>query len=204
MWLKSLFVLQKNEDKFLFTSSIPLQIVIGLVSGILNCLFLSLGVIKKVPLFLDTIFVTFASCFGWLSGILSAVVHYLVRWYGEITQFPAHVFLFFLCMIFVPIVIRLYFRKKSRCEVTDIFIVYILLVLAISSSGALIAFLLQNDYIESESLSTTVLAFLRNGTNRFIAYFLARIPNNLIDKAISMLFGFGGFMIVRKIWKIHH
>lgn len=198
MRIKPLFTLQKNNDAFLFTSSVPLQILIGLFSGVLNYIVC----IKSVSsFFMDTVFVTFASCFGYASGMISAVVHYFLSYVGRFSEIPLHILLFFICMVSVTFVIRLYFRKKSRCTFTDILIVYLLIVLVVSFSGAVIAFLLGNKYYESASLSTTVLAFLRGGTNRLLAYLFARIPNNLVDKAISMTFGFGGFLLVRKVWE---
>ncbi len=196
------------------------QIVLGLVLGLANNLFVILVNNNGIPLFLDEILIFTAALFGWWSAIFAmlgfhGIVSYLsfvFWWSGGLNFFSVESFRFFcdsmltnntylytICSITLVVLTRLYFKKTERLSAANLFFLGLLLALIISIEGGIIFSI--NFYLfhynELNSLRYIELLLIRYHVPLPVAACISRIPINILDKEIAVFAGYFFAVLIR-------
>lgn len=181
--------------------SIKSQLVISGIFTLLNFLvaFLS-GPVFHLPIFMDMIFVYAAAFLGVPCGIITGVLFSLL---GAI--FLQHNLLYFLyaicCVSGVFITWLLVTRHEDFSWIRMALLIFISSVV-ISLEGALIYSLFFNKWEganESSSVIFLTYTLILQNLGLYLSAFLARLPVNLIDKAIAVLAGLGIFTLLSSL-----
>lgn len=193
---------QKNDltNRNHFSYPIPVQIVTGILCLILNVTVVYFAQTPNNPLFLDTIFTLTAACFGWISGLIVSCLSNLMYWL--FVNFEDGSVWFTFCSISIVVIIRLFVQNKSKLTFLDLLSIYLLSVLAISLEGSIIYTILYNttSFKETTGVKHFTLILVRQQVPLIFGAFLARIPINLIDKAIATVLGWLVFLVSAKVY----
>ena len=147
-------------------SSIKVQLVLGILCGVLNYLLIVIREFFKIPLFLDTVFTMLASFYGPAAGCITAFLCHLFAFLFDTNSN----LLWVICSLTIVLVIRLFSRNGKPVSWTGIVWILILTVVLITVEGTIIASLLyftDADYLEPSSLSTSVFVLLASGVSYF-------------------------------------
>ena len=184
------------------TSSIKVQLVLGILCGVLNYLLIVIREFFKIPLFLDTVFTMLASFYGPAAGCIAAFLSHLFALLFDTNSN----LLWMICSLTIVLVIRLFSRNGKPVSWTGIVWILILTVVLITVEGTIIASLLYftgADYLEPSSLSTSVFVLLTSGVSYFAVAFLVRLPVNLIDKTVSLILALLVYFLAAKIRRLY-
>ncbi|MGN0739799.1 MAG: hypothetical protein ACI4LX_06475 [Treponema sp.] len=192
-------LLQEQNDFPKF--SVLCQIGIGLVCGVLNLFQGRFQGFATIPLFMDTMFISLASFFGLISGLVSATVNHLL--FLVIEKQEVIKLVWALCSYSIVFIIRIYIRKKSKLFLMDIINLIFLTAVIISIEGALIFTVLHAlvKYNEDSVIRSMFFMLIRSNFSTFVSALLPRIPVNILDKGISIAFGFFVYKGIKKLYE---
>lgn len=183
-------------------SSIKVQLVLGILCGVLNYLLIVIREFFKIPLFLDTVFTMLASFYGPVAGCIAAFLSHLFALLSDTNSN----LLWVICSLTIVLVIRLFSRNGKPVSWAGIVWILILTVVLITVEGTIIASALYftgADYLEPSSLSTSVFVLLTSGVSYFAVAFLVRLPVNLIDKTVSLILALLVYFLAAKIRRLY-
>ena len=185
-----------EKQKFLKDIPIFKQILLGLLCAALNYGIKFLSVKLEIPLFMDSIFTIFASFFGWTSGFLCALLFHLA---ACAPAFEISGLLFTVCSFSIVVIVRVFFKKAAKTTFAEFLAVYLIIAFVISLEGAVISTFAISvfDYKDDVALKDITLALMRQKTPLLLSSFLARLPVNLVDKAIAVIVASGDIYIFR-------
>lgn len=190
-------------SSFIFpATTFKTQLILGTLCGILNYALLLIREFFQIPLFLDTVFTMFASLYGLVAGCLAA---YLCHLFTSLLDINTNI-IWTICSLTIVLIFRFFFGKRKKVSWIDIICVIILTVVLITIEGTIIATALAvsgSDYLEPSSLSTSIFTLLASGMPYFTAAFLVRLPVNLIDKTVSLIFSLMLYFLISKIKEIY-
>jgi energy-coupling factor transport system substrate-specific component len=173
--------------------------IVVVTSLAINVGFMTVNETLQLPFFMDSIgtAITAASA-GLVPGIIVAVSTNLLLevYFG----FHGASWPFFICGVATVLIIRAFVKAKRFSSVRDALLVSILVGLANAVLGGIIASFLFGG-LTSIGLDYLVAALVTSGRSLVSAAFLARIPVNLIDKAIAV---FAAYFLMAPIeqWRI--
>ena len=190
-----------------FRASIPVQLVMGAVFGVLNILSIQLVNSLHLPLFLDEFFNVAASFFGWAGGFTSVIVHRALTIIIPSIANPERLIfvpvdaLFALCDIPVVVLVRLMFRRDRHIHAVKLLLCGIILAIIISILGGGIFTFLFTYCGYGEVSSVRYLTMILTGSRIPLApsAMLSRIPINLVDKPLCVFLGYLIALLVRRI-----
>lgn len=181
--------------------SIKTQIILGLIFTLCNILFSFSAQALQWPFFMDMIFVYAGSFFGIPCGLIVGLGHSL--W----TIFYHHNFLYFfygICCITGTLLTKSLVTRHEDFSWIRLAFLFFLSTIIISFEGSLIFTIFFAEKV-GDNENTTVMfltyTLIMQNLGVQLSAFLARLPVNLIDKAIAVFGGFGIFCEVRKIIK---
>jgi len=157
--------------------------------------------ILKIPLFMDMIFVYAASFIGIPCGIIVSLGHNLL-----ITLFFQHNFLhllFSLCSITGTFLTWLIVTRYKNFSWIRLSLLIFISTIVISFEGSLIYyFFFSNDSNYTEFFTTLFLTYnlLMQNLGLQLSAFLARLPVNILDKAIAISMGLGFYKLATLIY----
>lgn len=178
--------------------SVRFQICIGIICGIMNVI-LSKIFLSITPLYMDTLFTVAASLFGGLSGLIAATTFHVLVIIISFQSMSGIAFI--ICSYSTVALVYLYTKNKDSIQPIDIVILSLLLTLIISFEGGLIFIIIYNlfNYQEDTYAKYMTYMLMRQNISLVLSSFLARIPINLIDKVIAVIFGYGFTKLIQKI-----
>ena len=199
-----------GSDKPFFHASLPAQLVMGAVFGILNILSIQLVNFLHVPLFLDEFFNVAASFFGWAAGFTSVIVHRVLSVVIPSIANPGRLFfvpedtLFALCDIPVVVLVRLMFARDQKISFVKLLLCGVILAVIISILGGGIFTFLFTCFGYGEISSVRYLTMVLTGSRIPLApsAMLSRIPMNLMDKPLCVFLGYAIARLVRRFLNI--
>ena len=181
--------------------SVKLQILIGLVFGVLNFFFSVLCTqILHIPLFMDMVFIFAASFFGLPCGIIASVIQSLLS--TIIYWDYSFRFLYGICCITGTLLTRWLVCRNESSNLISIFLLIFVSTVVISIEGSLIYsffFTEDSNYVEDTTILFITYNLVAQNIGLQISAFFARLPVNLIDKTIAVLGGLGIYVGLRKI-----
>ena len=188
--------------------SIQIQIILSLVFIPLNFGISYLcSQVLQLPLFMDMIFVFAASFFGLFCGVLTSLGYY-VLWTLVMHYSFIHMLYVICCLTGTLLTWIFVTRRKDYEESLSLWIRLVLLffvsTVIISLEGSFIYsfFIIGTDSppeITTVMFLTYTLVMQNLGVQ--LSAFLARLPVNLLDKAIAVFGGFGVYICVNRIYR---
>lgn len=138
----------------------------------------------RLPFFFDSIATAVtAAVFGPLAGIITG---FGTNWVIELySGFPMTHYPFAICGMATGLIVGLAAKRDRFTTIQSFFIVLLLVTVANSVLGSLIATFLFGGITET-NLDFLVTGIVVAGRSIFSAAFLARLPANLIDKGIAL------------------
>lgn len=156
--------------------------------------------ILHLPLFMDMIFIYAASFFGIPCGLITGALHSVL--YCVVFNKGIFQLLYIICCITGTIFTWLIVTRHEQFLLSRSLILVFLSTIVISLEGSLIYYFFFSE-AQTNSENYTVLFLTYNLVMQDlgvqISAFLARLPVNLIDKAIAVFGGLGIFALVKKI-----
>ena len=165
------------------------QILLGLAFGLMNLAPHYLNSHFQLPLYMDTIFTVTAAFFSLTSGLVCAAVFHIVSVFSY--HFSPYSLFWSICSFSIVFIIRFYVSRKEKIGLIDIVFLIFLIPLIISFEGASI-FTVMNilaNYKETSQVRFMYSLLKSANLPVFISALLPRIPANIVDKAIAMIFG---------------
>lgn len=180
--------------------SIKKQFFLAIIFALLNFFMAALSnEILHLPLFMDMIFVYAASFFGIPCGVITGIIHTIL--YSIVFKKSIFQLLYIICCITGTIFTWLIVTRHGEFSWSRSLILIFLSTILISFEGSLIYYFFFSE-VQTNSENNTVLFLTYNLVMQDlgvqISAFLARLPVNLIDKAIAVFGGLGVFTLVRK------
>ena len=186
--------------------SIKIQLILSLIFIPLNFAASYLcSHILQLPLFMDMIFIFAASFFGIFCGLFTSAGYYFL-WTLAMHYSFIHM-LYVICCITGTLLVWLFVTRRKTYE--EYSALWIRLALMFFISTVLIS--LEGSFIYSNFILgrtsppeiTTVMfltyTLVMQNLGVQLSAFLARLPVNLLDKAIAVFGGFGIYSILRKL-----
>ena len=186
--------------------SIKIQLILSLIFIPLNFAASYLcSHILQLPLFMDMIFIFAASFFGIFCGLFTSAGYYFL-WTLAMHYSFIHM-LYVICCITGTLLVWLFVTRRKTYE--EYSALWIRLALIFFISTVLIS--LEGSFIYSNFILgrtsppeiTTVMfltyTLVMQNLGVQLSAFLARLPVNLLDKAIAVFGGFGIYLILRKL-----
>lgn len=186
--------------------SIKIQLILSLIFIPLNFAASYLcSHILQLPLFMDMIFIFAASFFGIFCGLFTSAGYYFL-WTLAMHYSFIHM-LYVICCITGTLLVWLFVTRRKTYE--EYSALWIRLALMFFISTVLIS--LEGSFIYSNFILgrtsppeiTTVMfltyTLVMQNLGVQLSAFLARLPVNLLDKAIAVFGGFGIYLILRKL-----
>ena len=181
--------------------SIKTQIILGLIFTVCNILVAYVAQSFQWPFFMDMIFVYTGSFFGIPCGLIVGLGHSL--W----TIFYHHNFLYIfygICCITGTLLTKALVTRHEDFSLIRLSLLFFLSTVIISFEGSIIYSVFFAERV-GDNENTTIMfltyTLIMQNLSVQLSAFLARLPVNLIDKAIAVFGGFGIFCGVRKIIK---
>ena len=177
-----------------------LELVTGVLFGVLNSTFSTFFGKIGSPIFMDTIFAITAAFVGWWSGVVSVLVFAVMSAFKSEPGVRLVSAIFTICVLAMVLIVRLVYKKRDRVSVLSLFYVYILCVVFVSVIGAIISTYAFNkfDYPDYNSVRYITMVFTRQQIPLIFSSFLSRIPVNAIDKLIAVFAGYGLYLGIEK------
>lgn len=181
--------------------SIKFQLIIAPIFILLNLLvsYLS-GQVLHLPLFMDMIFVYAAAFVGVPCGIITGILFSVSG-----ALFLQHDFaysLYGVCTVTGVFLTWLLITRKEDFSWIRVALLIFLSSVIISLEGAFIYSLFFNEWEganESSSVIFLTYTLILQNLGLYLSAFLARLPVNLIDKAIAVLAGLGIFTLLSSL-----
>jgi energy-coupling factor transport system substrate-specific component len=152
----------------------------------------------SLPFFLDSIGTAVAAASGGLiSGLIVAVGTNLLQ--EVVFGFTGQSWPFFICGVATVLIVRAFVRAHRFESVGDILLVTLLVALANAVLGGTIATFVYGG-LTSVGLDYLVTGLVSAGRTLLSAAFLARIPANLVDKAIAV---FTAYYLLEPLRDLH-
>lgn len=178
------------------------QILLAFIFALLNFLMAALSnEILHLPLFMDMIFVYAASFFGIPCGLITGALHSVL--YCVVFNKGIFQLLYVICCITGTVFTWLIVTRHEQFSWSRSLILVFLSTIVISLEGSLIYyFFFSEAQTNSENYTVLFLTYslVMQDLGVQISAFLARLPVNLIDKAIAVFGGLGIFAL-RILWK---
>lgn len=184
--------------------SIKIQIILSLIFIPLNFAISYLcSQVLQLPLFMDMVFIFAASFFGIFCGLFTSLGYYII-WTLAMQYSFIHM-LYVICCITGTFLTWLFVTRRKTYE--EFSALWIRMALMFFVSTVLIS--LEGSFIYSVFISgtdsppeiTTVMfltyTLIMQNLGVQLSAFLARLPVNLLDKAIAVFGGFGIYMLVK-------
>ena len=165
------------------------QILLGVIFGLMNLGPHYLNAHFQLPLYMDTIFTVTAAFFSLTSGIVCAAVFHTVSVFAY--KFSPYSLFWSICSFSIVFIIRFYILRHKKIGLIDIVFLIFLISLIISFEGATI-FTVMNilaNYKETSQVRFMYSLLKSANLPVFVSAVLPRIPANIVDKAIAMIFG---------------
>lgn len=165
------------------------QILLGLAFGLMNLAPHYLNSHFQLPLYMDTIFTVTAAFFSLTAGLVCAAIFHIVSVF--VYNFSPYSLFWSICSFSIVFIIRFYVSRKEKIGLIDIVFLIFLISLIISFEGATI-FTVMNilaNYKETSQVRFMYSLLKSANLPVFISALLPRIPANIVDKAIAMIFG---------------
>ena len=165
------------------------QILLGLAFGLMNLCPHYLNAHFQLPLYMDTIFTVTAAFFSLTAGLVCAAVFHIVSVF--IYNFSPYSLFWSVCSFSIVFIIRFYILRHKKIGLIDIVFLIFLISLIISFEGATI-FTVMNilaNYKETSQVRFMYSLLKSANIPVFVSALLPRIPANIVDKAIAMIFG---------------
>lgn len=181
--------------------SIKTQIILGLIFTFCNILVTYTAQFLHWPFFMDMIFVYAGSFFGIPCGLIVGLCHSF--W----TIFYHHNLFYFLygfCCITGTLLTKALVTRHEDFSLIRLSLLFFLSTVIISFEGSIIySFFFAERVGDNENTTIMFLTYtlIMQNLGVQMSAFLARLPVNLIDKAIAVFGGFGIFLSARKIVK---
>ena len=147
---------------------------------------MSIFLAPHIPLYLDMIFTMLASYFGWFAGIGAALIHHLLSINAPdgLVSFP-----FIICSLTGVGIIRFFLQKNKSIKPFDLVFIIFVMCIVIAVEGGIIYTVLFTNFNYTEHMITKyfTLSLIVQHIPMIISAIIARIPTNLIDKAIAVI-----------------
>ncbi len=181
------------------------EILSGLLFGFLNSSFSTFFGKIGSPIFMDTIFAVTAAFTGWWSGIISVIVFAIMSAFKSESGVRLVSALFTVCVMMMICIVRIIYKKRERVSIISLLYVYILCVVFVSITGAVISTYAFNkfDYPDYNSLRYMTMVFTRQQIPLIVSSFLSRLPVNALDKLIAVFAGYGLYLLIDRVVSIH-
>ena len=182
---------------------IKIQIILGLIFSILNILVSYATQTLQWPFFMDMIFVYTGSFFGIPCGIIVGLGHSI--W----TIFFHHNFFYFfysICCITGVILTKIFVTRYEDFSWIRLALLFFISTIIISLEGSIIYTTFFAEKVgdnENSTLMFLTYTLIMQNLGVQLSAFLARLPVNLIDKAIAVFGGFGIFLFSRRLIKTY-
>ncbi len=177
------------------------QIILALIFTVCNILVTLTAQSFQWPFFMDMIFVYAGSFFGIPCGLIVGLAHSV--W----TIFYHHNFLYSfygICCITGTLLTKALVTRYEDFSWIRLAILFFLSTVIISFEGSLIYTIFFAERVGDNENTTIIFltyTLLMQNFGIQLSAFLARLPVNLIDKAIAVFGGFGIFLALRKFVK---
>ena len=188
---------KSSESKNIFGDSnacsaflnIFFQILSGLAFGLMNLGPHYFNSHFRLPLYMDTIFTVTAAFFSLTAGLVCAAFFHIVSVF--VYNFSTYSLFWSICSFSIVFIIRIYILRHKKIGLIDIVFLIFLISLIISFEGATI-FTVMNilaNYKETSQVRFMYSLLKSANLPVFISALLPRIPANIVDKTIAMIFG---------------
>ena len=166
-----------------------LQIPLGVAFGLMNLAPHYLNSHFRLPLYMDTIFTVTAAFFSLTAGLVCAAVFHIVSVF--IYHFSPYSLFWAICSFSIVVIIRFYVSRKEKIGLIDIVFLIFLISFIISFEGAAVFTVMNMLTNFTETSQVRFMYSLLKSANLpvFISALLPRIPANIVDKTIAMIFG---------------
>ncbi|MBR6342203.1 MAG: hypothetical protein IKR64_09885 [Treponema sp.] len=180
-----------------------IQILLGVVFGLLNHGVYFLQSFNPVPLYMDTLFTVTASFFGAVSGVIAGALYHILYLFIY-TDVALSSLAWMICSLTIVLIIRLYIKIRKRVEFPDIILLIFLIALIISLEGAIIFTILNavTAFVEDSQIKFMYALLNSNSFSTFVSALLPRVPVNILDKAICVLLGWYSYRGVQKLFTL--
>jgi hypothetical protein len=181
--------------------SIKMQIILGLIFTLFNSLVSYTTQILHWPFFMDMIFVYAGSFFGLPCGLIVGLGHSI--W----TIFFHHNFFYFfysICCITGVLLTKVLVTRYEDFSWIRLALLFFISTIIISLEGSIIYTVFFAEKVgdnENSTLMFLTYTLIMQNLGVQLSAFLARLPVNLIDKAIAVFGGFGIFLCSRRFVK---
>jgi len=186
-----------------YKKSLLVQILLGIVFGLLNHGVYFLQSFNPVPLYMDTLFTVTASFFGPVSGVISAALYHLLYLFIY-TEAVVSSLVWMICSLSIVLIIRIYIKIRKRVEFPDILLLIFLIALIISLEGAIIFTILNamTAFVEDSQIKFMYALLNSNNFSVFVSALLPRVPVNILDKAICVFLGWFSYRGIQKLFTL--
>ena len=180
--------------------SIKTQIILGLIFTICNIIITCIVQALHWPFFMDMIFVYTGSFFGLGCGLIVGLLHSI---WGI---FFHHNFLYFfysICCFTGTLLTKALVTRYEDFSWIRLALLFFLSTVIISLEGSLIFTIFFAERV-GDNENTTVMfltyTLIMQNLGMQLSAFLARLPVNLIDKAIAVFGGFGIYSLISRVF----
>lgn len=181
--------------------SIKMQIILGLIFTLFNILVSYTTQILHGPFFMDMIFVYAGSFFGLPCGLIVGLGHSIWTIF-----FHNNFFYFFysICCITGVLLTKVLVTRYEDFSWIRLALLFFISTIIISLEGSIIYTVFFAEKVgdnENSTLMFLTYTLIMQNLGVQLSAFLARLPVNLIDKAIAVFGGFGIFLCSRRFVK---
>lgn len=181
--------------------SIKTQIILGLIFTLCNILFSFSAQTLQWPFFMDMIFVYAGSFFGLPCGLIVGFGHSIWTIFFHNNFFY---FLYGICCITGTLLTKALVTRHEDFSLIRLSLLFFLSTVIISFEGSIIYSVFFAERV-GDNENTTIMfltyTLIMQNLSVQLSAFLARLPVNLIDKAIAVFGGFGIFLCSRRFVK---
>jgi hypothetical protein len=180
---------------------LKIQIILGLIFTVCNILVSYTAQTLHWPFFMDMIFVYAGSFFGLPCGLIVGLGHSIWTIFFHNNFFY---FLYGICCVTGTLLTKALVTRHEDFSLIRLSLLFFLSTVIISFEGSIIySFFFAERVGDNENTTIMFLTYtlIMQNLGVQMSAFLARLPVNLIDKAIAVFGGFGIFLSARKIVK---
>ena len=181
--------------------SIKTQIILGLIFTLCNILFSFSAQTLQWPFFMDMIFVYAGSFFGLPCGLIVGLGHSIWTIFFHNNFFY---FLYGICCVTGTLLTKALVTRHEDFSLIRLSLLFFLSTVIISFEGSIIYSVFFAEivgYNEKTTIIFLTYTLIMQNLSVQLSAFLARLPVNLIDKAIAVFGGFGIFLCSRRFVK---
>lgn len=181
--------------------SIKTQIILGLIFSLCNILFSFSAQTLQWPFFMDMIFVYAGSFFGLPCGLIVGLGHSIWTIFFHNNFFY---FLYGICCVTGTLLTKALVTRHEDFSLIRLSLLFFLSTVIISFEGSIIYSVFFAERVGDNENTTIIFltyTLIMQNLSVQLSAFLARLPVNLIDKAIAVFGGFGIFLCSRRFVK---